>query len=63
MICMIRPWIDRLIAEEDGPTTTDYAVLLACVLVAILVATPNVGSRAYTAVANLTASWFAAHMH
>jgi pilus assembly protein Flp/PilA len=39
-------FLARLLREEDGPTSVEYAVMLALILTAIIVAIGSVGGQA-----------------
>jgi pilus assembly protein Flp/PilA len=44
----------NFLRQEDGPTATEYAVMLALILVVILVSVAIIGSQTNTMYGNLT---------
>lgn len=45
----------RLLAEDDGPTTTEYAVMLALIVVVCIGAISSIGTKVETTFTNLDA--------
>ena len=46
--------VARFIREEDGPTATEYAVMLALIVAVIIVSVAIIGTQTSTMYGNLT---------
>ena len=48
--------IKRFVASEDGPTATEYAVMLALIIIVCLTAINSIGTNAKTTFTNVANS-------
>ena len=53
----VRAMLRNLLVREDGPTATEYAVMLALMIIVMIAAISAVGGKVNTLYASATTGW------